>query len=254
MLLVDYRAGSKDLAKPLEKAGAPVYYETDENGKKKLPTLDFGDVAFTGRGANDVPVDIGIEFKTLGDIAQCCRDGRFAGHQLPGMRKTYEHSWLLIEGTWRHDEKTGLITTYQGPRRGWSAIPGKMRASEFEKHILTFELCGVVHVRYTNSRADSVRAIVELYRWWTDRTFDSHTSHLAIHQPVAFGAVSEFRQAVMAWPGIGLKVSKSAEKVFGTIERAVRADLSTWAELMTDGRRFGEANAKKVFTFLRGAK
>src|SRR5260370_1150504 len=108
MLLVDYRAGSKELVKPLVKLlGADMVEET---------SLDFGDVAFTGRGPKDTPLDIGIEFKTIGDIAQCCRDGRFAGHQLPGMRKTYAHSWLMIEGTWRHDD-AGFITTYQGPRR-----------------------------------------------------------------------------------------------------------------------------------------
>jgi ERCC4-type nuclease len=246
VLLVDYRAGSKELVKPLVKALG--------SDKVEVTSLDFGDVAFAGRGTNDIPIDIGIEFKTLGDITQCCRDGRFAGHQLPGIRKTYDHSWLMIEGTWRHDT-TGFITTYQGPQRGWSPLPGKMRASEFEKHVLTFELCGGVHVRYTNSRADSVRAIVDLYRWWTDRAFDSHTSHLAIHTPATFGPVSDFRKAVMAWPSIGLKVSKAAEKKFaGSIVYAAGADVDAWAELETDGRRFGRPSAEKLVRFLRGEK
>jgi ERCC4-type nuclease len=253
MLLVDYRAGSKELIKPLAKILG--------SDKVEEASLDFGDVAFTGRGAKNVLLDIGIEFKTLADIVQCCRDGRFAGHQLPGMRKTYDHSWLMIEGTWRHDETSGLITGYQGSFRGWRAIPGKMRASEFEKHLLTFELCGGVHVRYTNLRADSLRAIVELYRWWTDRTFDSHTSHLAIHQPVTLGVVSDFRKAVMAWPSIGLKVSKAVETYFtnqqtgkGSIVAASLADVDQWAEIETDGRRFGRASAQKLVKFLRGVK
>ncbi len=251
MLLIDKRAGSKELVAPLAKLlGADKVEET---------SLDFGDVAFSGRGLKDATLDIGIEFKTIGDIAQCCRDGRFAGHQLPGMRKTYDHSWLMVEGTWRHDD-AGYITTYQGPRRGWKALPGKMRASEFEKHILTFELCGGVHVRYTNNRADSLRAIVDLYRWWTDRSLDSHTSHLAIHTPAAIGATSDFRKAVMAWPGIGLKTSKAVERQFqgreglGSIDVASSAGVNEWAELLTDGRRFGRPAAERLVKFLRGVK
>lgn len=246
MLLVDYRAGSKELIKPLTKVlGADKVTEA---------TLDFGDVAFHGRGLKNVPLDIGIEFKTIADIVQCCRDGRFSGHQLPGMRKTYDYSWLMIEGEWRHDQTSGLITQNYGSYRGWRAIPGKMRASEFEKHLLTFELCGGVHVRYTNSRADSVRAIVELYRWWTDRSLDSHTSHLAIHTPVTLGTVSDVRKALMSWPGVGLKLGKVAEKTFGSVEKAASAAVQQWADLETDGRRFGELNAAKLVRFLRGVK
>lgn len=246
MLLVDRRAGSKDLIKPLRKVLG--------DSKVEEASLDFGDVAFAGRGAKDTPLDIGIEFKTIGDITQCCRDGRFAGHQLPGMRKTYDHSWLMIEGQWKHDD-TGFITTYQGPHRGWRALPGKMRASEFEKHVLTFELCGGVHVRYTNSRADSVRAIVNLFRWWTDKTLDSHTSHVAIHTPVAIGPVSDFRRAVMSWPGIGFKMSKAVEKMFGgNLKSAVMLNAAEWAEIETEGRRFGLVNAQKLVNFLRGVK
>lgn len=245
MLLVDSRAGSRDLVKPLAKVlGTDNVEET---------TLDFGDVAFTGRGPNNTPLDIGIEHKQVADIVACCRDGRFAGHQLPGMRKMYNHSWLMIEGQWAHDN-AGLITTYQGPHRGWRPLPGKMRASEFEKHILTFELCGGVHVRYTNSRADSVRAIVDLFRWWTDKAMDSHTSHVAIHTPVALGPDSDFRYAVRAWPGVGHKLSKAAEKAFGSVINAASASTRQWAELETEGRRFGEVNAAKLTKFLRKVK
>lgn len=246
MLLVDSRAGSRDLVKPLAKVlGVDKVEET---------TLDFGDVAFTGRGVNDTPIDIGIEHKQLADIVACCRDGRFAGHQLPGMRKMYDFCWLMIEGQWSADA-AGLITTYQGPHRGWRPLPGKMRASEFEKHVLTFEMCGGVHVRYTNTRADSVRAIVDLYRWFTDKPMDMHTSHLAAHQPAVLGPVSDFRRAVMSWPGIGAKFSKAVEKRFkGNLKDAVMLNTAEWAEIEHDGRRFGEVNAAKLTKFLRGVK
>jgi ERCC4-type nuclease len=88
MLLVDSRAGSRDLVKPLAKVlGTDNVEET---------TLDFGDVAFTGRGPNNTPLDIGIEHKQVADIVACCRDGRFAGHQLPGMRKRFVYKLATV--------------------------------------------------------------------------------------------------------------------------------------------------------------
>ncbi len=245
MLLVDSRAGSQDLVKPLAKIlGAGNVEET---------TLDYGDLAFEGRGAKNTSVLVGIEHKRLADIVACIRDGRFSGHQLPGMRKTYEFSWLMIEGEWRADPASGLITQ-SAKFGGWRPIPGKMRASEFEKHILTFELCGGVRVRYTNTRADSVRAIADLYRWFTDKAMDAHSSHLAVHEPVTLREVSKVQKALMAWPGVGYKLSRAAENAFGSVNQACRATMPDWAALETDGRRFGEANAQKLVNFLRGVK
>jgi ERCC4-type nuclease len=247
MLLVDYRAGSKELIKPLAKI----------LGKDNVieESLDFGDIAFAGRGANGTSLDVGVEFKTIADIAQCCRDGRFAGHQLPGMRKTYDYSWLVVEGRYRHDAN-GLVTTFG--RRGWTPMPGRLRASEFEKHLLTFELCGGIHLRHTDERADSVRFLSNLYRWWTDKALDSHSSHLAIHQPAALGETSDFRRAVMAWPGIGYKMSAAVEKEFkGSIAGAATADVFQWAEIATTSdkgkvTRMGRVEAEKLVKFLRG--
>ncbi len=240
MLFVDSRTGSKELIKPLAKL-------LSLNPDDMETTLDFGDIAFTGRGPADTPIDIGVEFKKVSDIAQCCRDGRFSGHQLPGMRKTYNYSWLVIEGTWRHDD-AGFVTTYQGPRRGWAPIPGKMRAAEFEKHILTFELLGGVRVRYTNTRADSLRAIVDLYRWWTDKPMDAHTSHLMMHQPAGLANMTDERRVFAALPGIGQKLSGVVEKHFkGSIYWAVNAPAATWAEI--DG--IGIQKAHTIVQFLR---
>ncbi len=246
MLLVDKRAGSVDLIKPLRKLlGVDNVEET---------TLDFGDVAFEGKGVKKEPLLIGIEYKQLGDIIQCLRDGRFAGHQLPGMRGAYDHSWLLIEGAYGRD-KEGYLTVNQGSYRGWKRHPGKMRASEFEKHLLTFEMCGGIHVVHRMDSQASVWFLADLFRWWTDKALDAHTSHVAIHEPVAFGALSEFRQAVMAWPGIGAKTSKAVEEMFnGNVMTAAAASVGQWAALETDGRRFGELNAAKLTKFLRGVK
>lgn len=248
MVYVDYRDGSKELVEPLKKLLGAEHVEKT--------TLEFGDVYFEGRGIGGKPLDIGIEFKKLSEMITCCRDGRFAGHQLPGMtgpQKHYERAWLLVEGAWRADAD-GLVAQFQGPRRGWRAVPGRMRASEYEKHLITFQECGAIRVLQTDIRDSTLRVLVNLYRWWTDCDLDKHTSHLATHEPSMLVNVSDFRAAVMRWPGIGLKVSKAAEQRFnGSVQNAANATVTDWSELETDGRRLGVKVAQRLVSFLHGA-
>lgn len=247
MIWIDSRIGSKDLLKPLLDAGVPA----------EMTTLAFGDIAFTGKGIGGASIDIGIELKTIGDLVGSIRSGRLAGHQLPGLTETYDYRWLLVEGTWRHDDN-GMIVTYQGKSRGWRPLPGKMSASELEKHVFTFECCGGLHTRYTNSRRDTIRFLSCLYRWWTDTPLDQHTSHLVAHNPPTIVPLSKFRQAVIKWPNIGLRISKTVESAFkGSIRKAAAAPVTTWAELATKTdkgqlRRLGMKAAREIDEFLDG--
>lgn len=250
MILVDRRVGSKDFLPLFRKAGLTA----------ELVELEFGDFAFSGRGAKGASLDIAVELKTLNDLVGSLRSGRLAGHQLPGLRAQYDHAWLVVEGNWRADEH-GLVTTYQGPRRGWSPLPGKMRASEMEKQILTLELCGGLHVRYTNSRSDTVRFVSNLYRWWTDQALDHHTSHLAVHDQPTLVPISEWRAAFTKFPGVGIKASKAVAEHFGNSVRvAARAPVSEWADIRVvdeskrTSRRLGEAVAERIDRFLDGKK
>lgn len=243
-LIVDDRVGSADLAEPLRRTGLPV----------KLARLEFGDVAFVGRGADRTTLDIGVELKTLGDLVGSLRSGRLAGHQLPGLRQTYDYAWVLVEGLWRHGAG-GEIVWSRGGRRGWSPLPGGMTASELEKQLLTLELCGGLHVRHTTTRRDTLRVIGALYRWWVDTPLDHHTSHLALHEPPSLVPLSEFRQAVCRWPGIGRKTSLAVEQHFqGSIRAAACADIEEWAAITTldergHARRLGPKDAQKIVNF-----
>jgi len=247
MIYVDSRVGSKELFAPLQALGLEV----------ALTTLEFGDVCFEGKGPKTSLVEIGIELKTLGDAISSLRSGRLSGHQLPGLRQTYTHTWLILEGQWRHNE-AGQITTYQGPKRGWKISPGKMSASEFEKQILTLELCGGVIPRYTNRRADTLRFIYNLFRWWTDAAYDKHKSHLRIHESPPLIPVSDYRAFYMKIPGVGYKLSQAVENHFkGGPRQAVCASIDEWAnitQLSDEGklRKLGNKVATKIVAFLRG--
>ena len=254
MLLVDDRAGSADLLKPLLAAGLPA----------EITRLESADIAFIGKGPKGTTLDIGIELKRLDgsstDLTQSLRSGRLAGHQLPkmvGVKGAYDFAWLLIEGIWRHDDG-GQVVVYKGPRKGWEPIKGRMSASELEKQILTLELCGGLHVRHTNGRADTVRFIGTLYRWFTDKAMDKHTSHLKVHDAPTLIPVSDYRAFYMKIPGVGYRLSQAVENHFkGGPRQAACAGINEWADisvLSDDGkpRKIGNTVATRIVAFLRG--
>jgi len=250
MIFVDRRIGSKDLLTPLRAAGFDA----------ELEDLEFADVAFSGRGAKGVSVDIGIELKRLNDLVGSLRTGRLAGHQLPGLRAQYEHAWLVVEGQWKTNDQ-GRVVTYQGQMRGWTETPGKISAAEMEKQVLTLELCGGLHVRYTNTCNDTVRFLGNLYRWWTDVALDHHTSHLVVHDMPTLVPINEWRQLFTKLPGVGIKASKAvAEHFDNSVRLAARATVAEWAAIRVvdestgKSRCIGEATAKRIVQFLEGKK
>jgi ERCC4-type nuclease len=254
LLLIDYRAGSRELIQPLRDLGLPV----------EKTTLNFGDVAFSGNGRKGKSVDIGIEFKTLNETIGSIRDGRLAGHQLPGLspfteQPTFDYAWLLIEGAWTSDRQ-GLVCAYSKYRQQWAPVPGKMNASEYEGHLLTYFLNAGIMVKETNTRRDTLRWIARQYRWWTDTdSMDDHKSHLAMHKPTTFIPLNERRQAMTRWPGVGVRVSLAAERAFGSVANAAAANARQWATLEVPDKNgksklFGMKHAERVVEFLRGTK
>lgn len=233
VLFLDYREHKEhpQLAPALRKMGLPV----------EVTTLSFGDFAFTGRGVGDVPVFVGIELKrlTTSDAIDSIRSGRLADHQIPGMigpDGIYEFAFLFIEGQYRVNDAGQLLVL---EREGWRPAPGRMTASELEKSILTYELCSGMHVRYTNREADTLRSVMNLYRWFTDKAMDQHTSHLAAHQPNGILPLSDFRATLQVrCPGMGRAMSKAAEEKFGgCLRKAAMAPAQDWASITATDRK-----------------
>lgn len=251
VLYIDDRAGSKELAEPLAKRGLP----TD------LTRLDFGDVAFQGRGEGDRPVWVGLEFKQLAEFIQAVRSERFQGYQLPGMRETYAVSYLLIEGRLEFSDRGELTRKVRG---GQEKLHGRMSVSELLKRLFVLHLRGGVNPLMTNTRRDTLATIEALYRVWTDVPLDQHTSHIGMYQAPALVPISDFRQAVCKWPGIGVRTSRSVEQAFvnaytgkPSLELAVLANVDQWAaiEITSESgrkRRLGHKQAQEIVQFLRG--
>ena len=251
LLLVDYRDGSKQLAPALERLGLPVF-RNDEGG---LPTIEFGDLAFIGRGPDDKPLDIGVEFKQVGEMASSFRSDRFAGFQLPGMLHAYDHSWLVIEGEWQADHDGYLVV--KGKFGRWVQAHGRITAAEFEKRLLVLGLQHGVYVWPTRARSDTLRFLATLYRAWTDKAVDEHRStDVVYHKPlVSLRPVTRFCETVTTFPNVGLTVARAAEKVFGTIRAAVNASEAQWAAITTTdrngkNRRVGTSDARSIVDWM----
>ena len=238
MILVDYRQGSQELIAPLKKLGLPV----DET------TLEFGDVAFQGRGVKGAPVSIGVEVKKLPELVASLRSGRLQGHQLPGMCQTYDYRWLLIEGELQFDQKGALLR--RAGRRDWRPMPGQMGVGELLKRLHVMHLCaGLVPLWAADQRATVVH-LEMLYRVWTDVDLDEHKSHLGTYRPPSILPLSPMRTTLQTLPQVGPAASLAAQKKFKSVKRAINASTDEWASLLLVSpektRVFGKKHAELV--------
>lgn len=246
MIFVDRAVGSADLEPLLRKAGLPV----------ELAHIGTADLEFMGRGVEGDPLLIGVEVKRLTELTGDW--DRFAGVQVPKMQApTYAHRWVIYEGEWTKDKRSGLLTRWAG-KRGRKPLHGQANALALRKKLLTLEMCAGFHKERTYDRVETVDAIVALYRFWTDDDLDQHRSHIVNYQPIGLVPRSKWEQAFGAWPDISTKRAKAVARAFkNSIHLASSASVDEWAELEVpdeDGnvRRIGPKIAQKIVRFLHG--
>jgi ERCC4-type nuclease len=230
-VLIDRRVGSKELAVPLMQMEVPF----------EITTLSFGDVALMGNGP-DGPTPIGVERKTVRDLANSLLSGRLVGHQLPGLVANFTHAWLVVEGTWREGED-GLVELPNG--RGWHTMTPTMLARNLQTWLLTIEMRGGLKIRQTYDVVETARFVASLHQWWTGKAWDEHKSHLALYQAPdqsLFVKPSLVRRIAAELPGIGFDKSKAVERYFPTAFELIAADEKEWQNI--DG--IGKTLAKKI--------
>jgi ERCC4-type nuclease len=158
------------------------------------------------------------------------RSERLPGHQLPGLQRTYDFRWLLIEGLWRSTRKGLLQVEHRGR---WQDVQGRMTVSELNKRVLVMLLRGGLIPWYTTTRHQTLEWVRDLYRTWTDVALDQHQSHLAIYEPPTLCPVTQFRRTVKTLPDVGLKASLAAQQTFGSLKHAINAGIAEWASVTT---------------------
>jgi hypothetical protein len=279
MIYVDDRAGSAQLGPLLRARGVPV----------TMTRMAYGDVSFIGQGAGGVPVSIGIEVKSLRDVLACICNGRFAGHQLPGLVQAYEKVHLLVEGTWRPNARTGILQLRL--RKGvWvDASVGSRRFmfTDLLTWLFTMENKAGILVSRVSDWQEATLWLSNLYAWWTAKGWDGHKSHLAFHDGTRHGSPwqrgkrlsprspgvgvnvgngngngsGSFDRALLArptlcrmvsaqLPGVGFDKSMAIVSRFRTVEQLVAATQEELAELPG----IGKVLARKIHESLRGSK
>lgn len=255
MILVDPRAGSSDLLAPLAAAGLPV----------EEATLEFGDLAWMGRGEGGADIWCGLEHKKLPDLVQSLMTERLAGHQLPGLVTTYDRAYLVIEGEWDVDPAGKVIVPRAGFANRWAPLKGCPPASVLEMRIFTLETRGGLRVRWTRNQKETIRHVSNLYRGWTDRDLDQHRSHLAVHapdmDPVLKAPVSNFRMGLMGFvDGLGMSLSRDIEvalagraEPLGTLRSMTQDAIAAIPTMTAKGKtkKLGMARAKNIKDALR---
>lgn len=245
-LQLDDRTGSGDLLPLLRSRAIPTV----------LTRLTYGDAAFMGRGPEDCPLPIGIEIKQLSDVLKCITDGRFAGHQLPGLVASYAYTWLAIEGIYRADTQSGLLQTFaKGTWRSATIGSRTFMSRELDHWLLTISVKGGVRIVRTSNRDDTTLFLAHLYRWWTDKSLDEHRAHLAAdtsHMPdsALFTRPTLSRLVAKELPGIGWEKAAQVAKAFPTVAELACADVADWLGIPG----IGPKTAEKVVRALRTGK
>lgn len=251
-LLVDKRTGSGELVPYLQALGLPAV----------ATHLHFADMAFLGNGLDEEGEEalfpIGVERKALGDFVSSVLSGRLAGHQLTGLLNSYRETWVVIEGDWRIDTKTGHVQVLK-----WEPKPGNKKPSkklwtdvetgtdhalayrEFEAMILTLELKGGVRIRHTRDKMATCRFLHALYHWWTDKTWLAHRSHLRFHSQFADKNLlvppSYCRELAAVLPGIGFEKSGAVAQFFQDVPEAMAyASPAMWAAIPGIGKTMAD--------------
>jgi ERCC4-type nuclease len=242
MVLVDPRAGSWDLEVALRRIGVPATSQKPDGSPRLLP---FGDCAFVGNGPDESPHLVGVELKTLGDVLQCITTGRFAGHQLPGMRASYDESWLVVEGQWRPGRE-GVLEELKTKTNFWvrAGMGRGWMYRDLASWLVRMAVDGGIHVYKTRDREETVRFVAALYGSWT-KPYREHNSLKQFvdykarkgNDPKSPADAAEFRKpsfvrrVAKEVKGVGWEKSVAVEEKFKTVYDMALAEEREWAEI-----------------------
>ena len=230
---MDYRQGSGEL--------------TDKFAEAVEVELDYGDFMFYGKGPEG-EMKIGVERKRIRDLLNSIQTGRLSGKQIPRMLEEYDRSYLVVEGLWRPNWRTGFLQIRRGGK--WFDLKQgrKFKYGDVWSFLSAMEEMFGVRVRMTLSPKETIACVENLAAWW-NKEWEKHKSHEMMHNVVPQRAVlnpvgpSIIRRVAAQLPGIGHDRSKAVEERFETIMDMAFATVEDWMEV--DG--IGKVGAEKAW-------
>lgn len=198
--------------------------------------MEFGDFAFMGMGPDDTVLPIGVELKTVADFATSMQSGRLAGHQVPGLTVAYPRAYIIVQGTFRAQRKTGILEVPAGRR--WRAVtlgPRPVFWADLEKFIVGLEELGV-RVRRTKTPQETARFLAQVLHSFWQKPYDEHRTFQAGYMAAAPSSLvpedearARIRRVCVALrTGIGWGRSKAVADHFGSIHAVVTATPPDW--------------------------
>lgn len=245
MVIIDDRDGSRSLA-----------YDPSLADNCQLGQLEFGDVMLTGHGPEESSVSVGVEYKSVHDLLSSIDTGRLAGHQIPGMLKSYDHSWLLVYGNARPNKDNYLEVNKRGR---WTTVRlgrGMVKWSYLEGWLITMQMFSPVRLKWVSSEQEAAKWIAVMDHW-LGKKWDQHKALKVFNTSGAQAAPigSDPTEAVMAKvaasiPGIGWTRGWKAAKHFESVLQMMNAPVEEWAEI----DKFGPVLSKSVRDTIRRRK
>lgn len=242
MILVDERVGSREHLQALRNLGVDA----------ELGGRLAGDFQFEGHGA-DGQVLVGVERKTIADLASSMRQRRLVGQQLRPFVEAYDEPLLVVEGIWRRQRESGYVEVPGG--RGWMPLYGKYYYAEILSFLESLQVIAGLRVARTGDSEETAAWLVTLYRWW-QKPWQDHRSMQAVYAPEpevrrnGHRALGLPRKATLAekWAAQLGGIDDRAVEVAGRFESAkqlANADVDEWLE-RTKGLRIGRKTAEKI--------
>jgi len=256
MILVDAATGSWELQTLIQRQGIQCEKEH----------LHAADACFEGYGPEGM-VMIGVERKKLPDALDCIDTGRLGGFQLPKMRQMYKFRFVMVEGVWRPDPRSGFLQTEHVKPDGkvwWSdQRPGGKREMyhKLRRYLFSVTMAGA-HVLYTRDITHTAYDITELYHWfqkqwrdhksmetmYTGKSWDvqAKQSEELVMIPTIDRRPSLVRQWAADINGVGVKLSADAERVFKSPRDLANADEGDWVNVPGIGMKMASDIVRQI--------
>ena len=246
---LDDRVGSAHLEPYLAKAGVPC----------TVCRLPFGDAAFTGLGPPDrKPVQIGVEIKSLSDLLDSITSHRFTGRQLPGMLKSYDYPFLLVEvDGLRRGAGDRIETRGYGK---WIAARSQFRWSALFGYCVMLQVQARMPILWSIGYQDTANQLARLYAIF-QKPWSQHRSMMVLPPSPAEERLSVVEPSLIRLfanhlPGVGYEWSDAVDAVFECDPAEFfTAPASVWAAITrtnSSGKhvRFGAKRAARVWATL----
>lgn len=212
--------------------------------------LPFGDAMMEVHGPEG-PLLLGVERKKVHDYLDCIETGRLSGHQLIGMKETYDIRVLMLEGHWKpHDPQGILMEGFSGGMSWGYARPRGQRVmyAKLKRHLISLSLAGVI-VDYSRDPFHTAYNINE-YAEWGKKKWDDHTSLQEMHK-IAIPTLNHKPSLLRRWAadldGVGMKMSALAERRFRSALDMAQADESEWLRIPGVGVKTAQSIVREIW-------